>query len=71
VIGARLKEIRSELELTQARFGALIAEKPNRVSDYENGGRVIPKKFALLSEALLEVHRCGGSIEAVSLRGLN
>ena len=68
MIGARMKEIRAQLGLTQPQLVGLVGGAKNLFSDYENDRKPIPANFALALEALSEVHRLGGDVQAIAAR---
>lgn len=66
--GGRMKQIRGQLNLTQAQLADLVGGRKQLISDYENDRRPIPAKLGLVLECFCEIGQLGGNIEAVANR---
>ncbi len=66
--GDQMKQIRGQLNLTQAQLADLVGGRKQLISDYENERRTIPAKLALVMECFREIDHLGGNIKAVTNR---
>jgi transcriptional regulator with XRE-family HTH domain len=66
--GDRMKQIRGQLNLTQAQLADLVGGRKQLISDYENSRRPIPAKLGLVLVCFEEIDRLGGDIEIVARR---